>query len=171
MPKQLSLTLKADDVLELTLTQAVIESSTAAQSVLNDVMLVISEPESLEDVISIHENQNPGGDVLYWLQNLTDMPIEFWTRGPGQGHRGLPIAFRPSDLGQHLPSVLIGSQASLIYSYAFGSLHNWRAISDPAHSCLAAWHADALGTMFQESCSQVTPATPFSYCHYAQYDI
>lgn len=104
-PKQLSLALKADDILEVTFTQAVVDSYTAAQSVLNDVVLVTSEPQSLEEVILTQESLNPGGEALYWIQNLTDMPLEFWTRGHGQDHRALPIAFKPSDLGQHLPVV------------------------------------------------------------------
>ena len=99
IPKQLSLALNADDILEVTLTQTVVKSYTAAQSVLNDVVLVASEPQSLEEVILTQESLNPRGEALYWIQNLTDMPLEFWTRGPGQGCRALPIAFRPSDLG------------------------------------------------------------------------
>lgn len=75
------------------------ESFTAAQNVLSDVMLVISEPQALEEVVVTHEGPDQGGDTLYWLQNLTDMPVEFWTRGPGQSHRALPIAFKPSELG------------------------------------------------------------------------
>lgn len=101
--EQLSLTVKADDILEVTLTQAVVDSCTAAHSVFSDVMLVVSEPQTLEEVILTQESLTPGGEALYWIQNLTDMPLEFWTRGPGQGHRALPIAFKPSDLGQHLP--------------------------------------------------------------------
>ena len=98
-PKQLSLVLKADDILEVTLTQALVDSYTAAQNVLNDVMLVASEPQSLEEVILTQDSLNPGGEALYWIQNLTDMPLEFWSRAPGQGCRALPIAFKPSDLG------------------------------------------------------------------------
>lgn len=105
IPKQLSLALKAEEILEVTLTQAVVDSYTAAQSLLNDVVLVTSEPQSLEEVILTQGSLNPGGEALYWIQNLTDMPLEFWTRGPGQGHRALPIAFKPADLGQHLPVV------------------------------------------------------------------
>lgn len=99
MPQQLNLALKADGVLEVTMTPAVMESFTAAQSVVSDVMLVISEPPVLEEVVVTHEGPDLAGDTLYWLQNLTDMPVEFWTRGPGQNHRALPIAFTPSDLG------------------------------------------------------------------------
>lgn len=99
VPQQLSLALKADDILEVTLTQAVMESFTAAQNVLSDVMLVVSEPQVLEEVVVTHEGPDTGGDTLYWLQNLTDVPVEFWTRGPGQSHRALPLAFKPSELG------------------------------------------------------------------------
>lgn len=103
IPEQLSLTVKADDILEVTLTQAVMDSCTAAHSVFSDVTLVVSEPQILEEVILTEQSLSPGGEALYWIQNLTDMPLEFWTRGPGQGHRALPTAFKPSDLGQLLP--------------------------------------------------------------------
>ena len=100
MLQQLNVTLKAADAMEVTLTTAVINSYTAAKSILGDVMLIASEPQSLEEVILSDESPDPGGEALYWLQNLTDMPLEFWTRGPGQGSRAVPIAFKPSDLGQ-----------------------------------------------------------------------
>lgn len=100
VPQQLSVTLKAQDTLEVTLTQAVMDSYKAAQAVLNDVTLVAAEPQSLEDVIlSEDENLDPGGEALYWLQNLTDVPLEFWSKGPGQSKRPLPFAFEPADLG------------------------------------------------------------------------
>ena len=94
------MTLKAEETLEVTLTPAVMDSYSAAHSVLSGVLLTASEPQSLEEVILSDEALNSGGEALYWLQNLTDMPLEFWTRGPGQGGRALPIAFKPSDLGE-----------------------------------------------------------------------
>ena len=123
------MTLKAEETLEMTLTLAVMDSYSAAHSVLSDVLLTASEPQSLEEVILSDGELNPGGEALYWLQNLTDMPLEFWTRGPGQGDRALPIAFKPSDLGEHnldvschagLPgwAVCRGPQTHVISKYA-----------------------------------------------------
>lgn len=101
MAQQLSVTLKTQDTLELTFTQAVVSCYQAAQGVLNDVALVAAEPTTLEDVIlSDDGNLSPGGEALYWLQNLTDMPLQFWSSGPGQSKRTVPFAFEPSDLGK-----------------------------------------------------------------------
>ncbi len=95
------MTLNAEDTLELTLTQAVMDSYQATQEVVSDVSFVAAEPQSLQDVIrSDEDNPNPGGEAIYWLQNLTDMPLEFWSRGPRQSERPLPVVFEPSDLGQ-----------------------------------------------------------------------
>ena len=106
--QQLSVTLKTQNTLELTFTQAVVSCYQAAQGVLNDVALVAAEPTTLEDVIlSDDGNLSPGGEALYWLQNLTDMPLQFWSSGPGQSKRTVPFAFEPSDLGElHLPAVV-----------------------------------------------------------------
>ena len=99
--QQLSVTLKTQDTLDLTFTQAVVSCYQAAQGVLNDVALVAAEPTTLEDVIlSDDGNLSPGGEALYWLQNLTDMPLQFWSSGPGQSKRTVPFAFEPSDLGE-----------------------------------------------------------------------
>ncbi|KAL0051145.1 hypothetical protein WJX82_002690 [Trebouxia sp. C0006] len=99
--QQLSVTLKTQNTLELTFTQAVVSCYQAAQGVLNDVALVAAEPTTLEDVIlSDDGNLSPGGEALYWLQNLTDMPLQFWSSGPGQSKRTVPFAFEPSDLGE-----------------------------------------------------------------------
>ncbi|KAA6426828.1 MAG: Vacuolar sorting-associated [Trebouxia sp. A1-2] len=99
--QQLSATLKTQDILELTFTQAVVSCYQAAQGVLNDVALVAAEPTTLEDVILSDDGDlSPGGEALYWLQNLTDTPLQFWSSGPGQSKRTLPFAFEPSDLGE-----------------------------------------------------------------------
>ncbi len=101
MAQQLGVTLITPDTLELTFTQAVVSCYQAAQGVLNDVALVAAEPTTLEDVIlSDDGNLSPGGEALYWLQNLTDMPLQFWSRGPGQSKKTVPFAFEPSDLGE-----------------------------------------------------------------------
>ncbi|DBA81627.1 TPA: hypothetical protein ACH3X1_007382 [Trebouxia sp. C0004] len=71
--QQLSVTLKTQDTLELTFTQAVVSCYQAAQGVFNDVALVAAEPTTLED---------------------------FWSGGPGQSKRTVPFAFEPSDLGE-----------------------------------------------------------------------
>lgn len=99
--QRVSATLQAQDILELTFTQPVMDSYSASLGVLGDVGLVAADPRSLEEVILPDEgNLNPGGEALYWVQNLTDMQLGVWSRGPGQSARALPVGFEPSDLGQ-----------------------------------------------------------------------
>ena len=102
--QQVSMTLQAQDILELTFTQPVMDSYAASLGVLGDVGLVAADPRSLEEVILPDEgNPNPGGEALYWVQNLTDMQLGVWSRGPEQNAGALPVGFEPSDLGQAPP--------------------------------------------------------------------
>ena len=107
------MTLQAQDILELTFTQPVMNSYTASLDVFGDVALVAADPRSLEEVILPDEgNLNPGGEALYWVQNLTDMQLGVWSRGPGQSARALPVGFEPSDLGQASSQMLSCHQCS-----------------------------------------------------------
>ena len=45
---------------------------------------------------------SPGGEALYWLQNLSDTPVEFWSEQPGHGYRSLAITNDPAELGEPL---------------------------------------------------------------------
>ena len=94
-------------MLEVTLTQAVMDSYQATQAVISDVALVNAEPFQLETIIfETVAGLSPGGETLYWLQNLTDMPVEFWSEQPGHGYRSLAIANDPADLGEPWMSLL-----------------------------------------------------------------
>ena len=102
-PQQLTVKLTAPDILELTLTRTVLDSYQALQTVIGDVRFVKAEPIQLANLISATDGaSSPGGEALYWLQNLTDAPLEFWSEQPGQGHRALAIAAESADTGQYL---------------------------------------------------------------------